>query len=320
MELNKITTRTLSMCGSARVFGQAIIEAAEFNDNIVVMTADQSTAGRLDYFQAKKPERFFNVGIAEQNMIGIAAGLVKENFIPFTLAQATFSTNRCFDQFKINLGYMNLGIKVVGFGAGLGIGQYGPTHFSIEDIALARTVPNVVVLSPADCTETYKCIMAAASDPRPMYIRLTGGMGNPIVYSQDYNFEIGRAITLREGDDIAIVATGTMVANALKAAEMLEKEGLSVKVIDMHTIKPLDTNAVDSCCNAKLLVTAEEHSTIGGLGSAVAEYLANKQVRPRHLIIGVEDCYPAPGDYKYLMEICGLTSTDIFSKIKKYIN
>lgn len=308
------------MCGSARVFGQAVIEAAEANDNIVVMTADQSTAGRLDYFQAKKPDRFFNIGIAEQNMIGIAAGLVKEGFIPFTLAQATFSTNRCFDQFKINLGYMNLGIKVVGFGAGLGIGQYGPTHFSIEDIALARTVPNVVILSPADCTETYKCIIAAANDPRPMYIRLTGGMGNPIVYSHDYNYEIGRAITLREGDDISIIATGTMVANSLKAAEKLAQEGLSVKVIDMHTIKPLDTKAIDSCLNAKLLVTAEEHSVVGGLGSAVAEYLACKQTKPSQLIIGVEDDYPAPGDYKYLLEQCGLTADDIFSRIKKIIN
>ena len=315
MEFNKITTRTLSMCGSSRAFGQAVIECADLDDRIVVLTADQSTAGRLDLFQAKYPERFYNIGIAEQNMVGIAAGLAKEGFIPFTLAQATFSTNRCFDQFKANLGYMNFGIKVVGFGAGLGIGQYGPTHFSIEDIAIVRSIPNVVILSPADCTSTYKCIMAAARDPRPMYIRLTGGMGMPIVYAQDFDFEIGKAITLKEGDDIAIIATGAMVSNSIKVATELEQTGYTVKVIDMHTIKPLDTETIVRCSNAKLIVTIEEHSVIGGLGSAVAELFACADIRPKHLLIGVNDFYPAPGEYKYLINKCGLDVSTIKEKI-----
>lgn len=319
MELNKITSRTLSMCGSSRTFGQAVIEAAEENNKVVVLTADQSTAGRLDYFREKFPQNFFNIGIAEQNMIGIAAGLAKEGFVPFTLAQATFSTNRCFDQLKINLGYMQLGIKIVGFGAGLGIGQYGPTHFSIEDIALVRSVPNVVILSPADCAATYKCILSAAKDPRPTYIRLTGGMGNPVVYDQDFEFEIGKSIELKSGTDVAIIATGTMVYNSLKAAEKLESDGFSVKVIDMHTIKPLDENALRKCCRAKLIVSVEEHSVVGGLGSCVAEFLSNLANRPKHLIIGVPDFYPAPGEYKYLLQTCNLTSEDIYNKIHSYL-
>lgn len=319
MEFNKITTRTLSMCGSSRAFGQAVIECADSDERIVVLTADQSTAGRLELFQAKYPSRFYNVGIAEQNMVGIAAGLAKEGFVPFTLAQATFSTNRCFDQFKINLGYMEFGINIVGFGAGLGIGQYGPTHFSVEDIAIVRAIPNVVILSPADCTETYKCIQAAARDPRPTYIRLTGGMGNPIVYGEDYEFTIGKSITLRNGSDISLIATGTMVYQSLKVAEMLEADGYSVKVIDMHTIKPLDVDAIRDCLDSKLIVTLEEHSVIGGLGGAVSEALALETKHPRHLIIGVPDSYPAPGEYKFLLEVCKLTVSDIYTKIKNII-
>lgn len=319
MELNKITTRTLSMCGSARTFGQAIIDIAKENKNVVVLTADQSTAGRLDMFQKVFPERFFNVGIAEQNMIGIAAGLAKEGFTPFTLAQATFSTNRCFDQFKINLGYMEFGIKVVGFGAGLGIGQYGPTHFSMEDIAMVRAIPNVVILSPADCTETYKCIIAASKDSRPTYIRLTGGMGNPIVYKTDYEYVIGKSIQLKEGNDISIIGTGTMVHVGLEVAAHLEEKGYSVKVIDMHTIKPLDEEAVQDCCNSKLIVTLEEHSIIGGLGSAVAEVLSMCPNRSKHLIVGIQDTYPIPGEYNYLLALAKLTPKDIENKIEKVL-
>lgn len=319
MTYNDITTRTLSMCGASRTFGQALIEAAAENEKVIALTADQCTAARLDFFAQKYPNRYLNIGIAEQNMVGVAAGLAKEGFNPFAFAQATFVTNRCYDQFKINLSYMQLGVKMVGFGAGLGIGQYGATHMSLEDIALVRCLPNVIILSPADCTETYKAVIAAANDPRPMYIRLTGGMGNPIVYKEDYDFQIGKSITLKEGKDIAIIATGVMVNNALQAAKTLEEKGYSVMVVDMHTIQPLDTDVIESCLDTKLLVSVEEHFVRGGLGSAIAEHLSMCDKRPRHLILGVQGDYPAPGEYNYLLNVCKLTPNHIAEAILKNI-
>lgn len=315
MELDRQKIRTYSLLGSHRTFGQVALELPKINENVVVMVADQMSPAGLEYFRDQQSDRFINIGIAEQNLIGVASGMAKEGMTPFALAQATFATGRCFDQIKINMAYMQLGVKVVGLSAGLSIGQYGATHMSVEDVSLMRSLPNIVVLSPADCTETAKALMAAAVDPRPTYIRLSGWMNCPIVYKKDYDYQIGEAITLKEGEDIAIIATGPMVYNALKAADMLAEEGLSVKVVDMHTIKPLDTEAINACLNAKMIVTAEEHSVIGGLGSAVAEHLAPLAVRPPQLIIGTNDKYIKAGDYLYLQKQFGLTPIQIKDNI-----
>ena len=320
MEFNRQTIRTYSLLGSHRTFGQVALEFPKIDDKIVVLAADQCSPAGLEYFRDKYPDKYYNVGIAEQNMIGIAAGLAKEGFKPFVTAQATFSTTRCFDQIKINMGYMGFGIKIVGLSAGLAIGQYGATHMSMEDIALTRVIPNMVVLSPADCTETAKALIAAAKDNRPMYIRLSGWMNNPIVYKENYDFEIGKAITMQEGSDIAIIATGTMVFNSIKAAKILEESGLSVKIVNMHTIKPLDVEAIRKCCAAKLLVTIEEHSVIGGLGSAVAEEISLYNSKPRHLIIGIDDYYVKSGEYSYLVKKVGLSSEQIAARILKTYN
>ena len=180
-----------------------------------------------------------------------------------------------------------------------------------------RSIPNVIILSPADCTETIKAILAAATVKAPIYIRLSGPMNCPMVYKEDYDYEIGKAITLNEGSDIAIIATGTMVYNSLKAAKILEEDGISVRVINMHTIKPMDIEAVRSCLNAKLIVTVEEHSIHGGLGGAVAEILALEEHKPKQLIIGISDEYKHAGEYKYLLEQYGLTPEDIVNKILK---
>ena len=317
MELNRQTIRTYSLLGSHRTFGQVALEFPKIDDKIVVLAADQCSPAGLEYFRDQYPDKYYNVGIAEQNMIGIAAGLAKEGFKPFVTAQATFSTTRCFDQIKINMGYMGFGIKIVGLSAGLAIGQYGATHMSMEDIALTRVVPNMVVLSPADCTETAKALIAAAKDERPTYIRLSGWMNNPIVYKDDYDFEIGKAITMQEGSDIAIIATGTMVYNSIKAAKILAESNLSVKIVNMHTIKPLDADAVKKCCAAKLLVTIEEHSVIGGLGSAVAEEISIYTHKPKHLILGIEDHNVKSCEYNYLVKKVGLTAEQIADKILK---
>lgn len=315
MEIDRLKIRTYSLLGSHRTLGQAALELPNVNEKAIVMVADQCSPAGLEQFRDQYPEKYFNIGIAEQNMIGVAAGMANEDFTPFVVAQAAFATARCLDQIKINMGYMGHGIKIIGLSAGLAIGQYGATHMSIEDVALLRSIPNMVILSPADCTEAFKAILTAANDSRPTYIRLTGWVNNPIVYKSDYNYEIGKAITLCEGGDIAIIASGPSVYNSLKAAKSLEELGYSVKVVNMHTIKPLDTQAIDECLDAKLLVTVEEHTIIGGLGSAVAEHLALNERRPKHLIIGTNDKYIKPGEYNYLVEQFGLDSKSIKEKI-----
>lgn len=315
IELDRQKIRTYSLLGSHRTFGQVALELPKINDKVIVMVADQMSPAGLEKFRDECPDKFINIGIAEQNLIGVASGMAKEGLTPFVLAQAVFATGRCFDQIRVNLAYMQFGVKIVGLSAGLSIGQYGATHQSLEDVALMRALPNMVVLSPADCTETAKALIATATDPRPTYIRLSGWMNSPIVYKKDYDYQIGKAITLREGTDVAIIATGPLVYNSLKAADMLAEEGLTVKVIDMHTIKPLDKEAIDECLNAKLIVTAEEHSVIGGLGSAVTEYLALKAEKPRQLIIGTDDKYIKAGDYLYLQEQFGLTPIQLKDEI-----
>lgn len=304
-----------SRLGSCGAFGQAALALPELNGNTVILTADLCSFSGLERFKNKYPERFYNVGIAEQNMVGIAAGMAKEGYTPFITTYATFAAMRCADQIKVNMGYMNLGIKLVGLTAGCAVGILGPTHMALEDIAVMRSIPNVIVLSPADCTATVKAVLAAAQTNAPVYLRLSGTMGNPIVYKEDFDFKIGKANRLREGRDICLFATGAMVHNALNAAEFLENEGISVKVVDMHTIKPLDKEAVREACDAKLIVSVEEHSEIGGLGSAIAEELSLKKRRPPHLIIGTRDAYPHAGDYAYLHRFQRLTAEGIAQQL-----
>ena len=317
IDFTPINIRTWSMLGSCGAFGIAAMELPEVNDKSVILTADLCTFSGLDRFKAKYPNRLYNIGIAEQNMVGIAAGMAKEGFTPFATTYATFASMRCADQIKVNMGYMALPVKLVGLTAGFSVGILGATHIALEDTAVMRSIPNIVILSPADCTATIKAVFAAAKTETPVYLRLSGTMNNPVVYKEDFDFEIGKAITLREGTDIAVIATGTMVYNSLKAAEKIAENGLSVKVIDMHTIKPLDEESVKATCSAKLIVTVEEHSIYGGLGGAVAEVLALVQSKPPHLIIGVEGDYPHAASYPYLLEKAGLTSEQIAEKILK---
>lgn len=308
--------RMWSRLGSCGAFGLAALELPNIDDKAVILTSDLTFYSGLERFKASFPDRLYNLGIAEQNMVGVAAGFAKEGFNPFATTYATFASLRSADQVKVNMGYMKLGIKLVGLTAGLSVGILGATHMSFEDIAVMRAIPNIVLLSPADCTETIKATLAAAKMKEPVYLRLTGTMSNPPVYKEDYEFEVGKAITLKEGSDVAVIATGTMVYNSLKAAEILEEQGISCKVINMHTIKPLDTEAVKDACKAKLIVTVEEHSVIGGLGSAVAEVLACETQRPPQLVIGLMDSYSHAADYNYLIEQYGLTAKQIAGKIQ----
>lgn len=306
------------MLGSRGTFGVAMLDLGATADDLMVLTADLSTTSGLDRFRSTYPAKFVNVGIAEPNMIGVAAGLAKEGNVVFATTFATFAAMRSYEQVRLNLGYMGLNVKVVGLASGFAMGMFGNTHYGMEDLALMRAVPGLTVLSPADGAAVVKMVHAAYRHKGPVYIRLTGAMGNPVVYKQDFDLEIGKAITPCEGADLTIIATGTMVYESMVAARLLKEDGISATVVDMHTIKPLDTSAVDrACATSKLIVTVEEHGIIGGLGGAVAEYKAGLKQSPRQVFIGIPDRFGKAGDYKYLLGKYGLTGAQIAERIAK---
>lgn len=319
IEFNMKNARTWSMLGPSGVLGLAMSELAMEDDKLAVITSDLCFFSGLERFKKAYPERLINVGIAEQNMIGVAAGMAKEGMKVFTTTYATFASTRALDQVRVNVGYMDIPIKIIGLTAGFAAGILGATHMSTEDIAIMRSIPNMVVISPADCMETMKAILATGKINKPVYIRMNGIQRAPIVYDKDYDFEIGKANKLKNGSDVSIIATGTAVYQALKATEQLEARGISCDVIDVHTIKPIDTQMIISCCNRRAIVTVEEHSKIGGLGAAVAEVLAPLKNTPPHLFIGVNDVYPHAASYETLLNESGLTAEKIYLNIIEFL-
>lgn len=317
LTINKMNAAIWSRLGSRGTFGVALTDLASEYDDLMVLTADLAITSGLGRFQTQYPQKFLNVGIAEQNMIGIGAGMANEGKNVFVTTFATFAAMRSYEQIRMHLGYMELNVKVVGLASGLAMGMFGNTHYGIEDLALMRAVPGLLVLSPADGAEIVKTIQAMVKYKGPAYIRLSGAMNNPPVYKEEYDFQAGKAVTLRDGgSDVTIIATGTMVHEALSAAKLLEEQGRSVTVVNMHTIKPLDTSAVDkACASSKLIVTIEEHSVVGGLGSAVAEYKSTLPKAPRQLLIGLPDDFGKSGEYRYLLEKYGLIAERIAKNI-----
>jgi transketolase len=282
----------------------------------MVVTADVSTSAGLDRFRKTYPEKFVDVGIAEQNMIGIAAGLADNGYNVFTTTFAPFQTLRCLDQIKVNLAYSNIKVTMTGLASGLINGPLGNTHCCIEDVGALRSIPNLTILSPADGVGIMKAVFASSESDEPTFIRLTGGSNNPIVYHEDINFKIGEAIEIETGHDLTIFATGTMVFYSLQAAKILAQQGISASVWDMHTIKPIDETVVRKAADKnKLIVTVEEHNVIGGLSSAVSECLSSNKIRPPQLSIGINDFFPKPGDYPFMLKQCGLTPEQIAQNI-----
>jgi len=318
LEITSKNARQWSRLGSRGVFGQAILSLAETKKDLMVLSADLGSSSGLSRFKNAFPDKFLNVGISEQNMIGVAAGLAKEGSVVFATSFAPFIAMRASEQIRMNMGYMDLNIKAVAIGSGIAMAFLGNSHYGIEDASIMRSIPNLTVVSPADCGEIVKTVFAAAEYEGPMYIRLTGEANNPVVYKEDYNFEIGKAITLREGSEITIIANGTMVYESLEAAKILELEGLSATVVNMHTIKPLDTSVIDKAvASSKLIVSVEEHSVIGGLGGAISEYKTSLRNAPPQLIIGLPDKFGKVGEHRYLLEKYGLTAKQIAEKIVK---
>ncbi len=315
--INQSNARQWSRIGSRGVFGQAILAVAEHHPEVMVISADLGNSSGLDRFKKTYPDQFLNVGIAEQNMIGVAAGMAKEGYNVFATSFSPFIAMRASEQVRMNLGYMGMNVKAVAIGSGVAMAFLGNSHYGIEDAAVMRSIPNITVVCPADCAEIFKTVQAAAKFEGPMYIRLTGAVGNPPVYTEDYTFEIGKAVTLREPADVTFVAAGSMVYESLEAAKLLSEVGIHAGVINMHTLKPLDTAVLDVALQrSRLVVTVEEHSVIGGLGGAVAEYKAARRHAPPQLILGLPDAFDVTGDYRFLLERHGLVAAKIAGRVQ----
>lgn len=320
MEYRSIDIRTWSMLGQRGTFGVAMEALGAENENIVALSADLCNTSGLDRFATKFSDRFLNVGIAEQNLVGVAAGMADAGKIPFATTFANFAALRACEMVRHFMGYMKCNVKLVGLSAGFGMEFFGNTHYGIEDIAALRSIPNLVILSPADGLEVVKCVQAAAQWQGPVYIRLTGVMNQPMVYRKDFDFEIGKPVLLREGQDVLMLATGSMVDRAIKAAKLLEGQGLDTTVIDVHTLQPFDKTVLNRLRQEKLVVTVEEHSVTGGLGSIVAEVMAEKGCAIPLLTLGVGKGYIKAGDYAYMLEQHGLTAEGIAQRVAEQIN
>ncbi len=318
MIINERNIKTWSIIGPRATLGIVALELAKDVNNLMVLTCDVSTSAGLDRYRKTFPEKYLDLGIAEQNLIGVATGLASEGFNVVTTTFAPFQTIRCCEQIKVNIGYMKHKVCMVGIASGLVLGTLGFTHCCIEDIGILRSIPNIKIISPADSLETIKALQAAVKSDTSTYIRLTGGSNNPIVYKEDYKFEIGKAINLLEGKDITIFSAGAMISNCLEAAKKLKEKNISSRVVNMHTIKPIDTKAIDEACKfSKLIISVEEHNIIGGLGSSIAEHLAKSNNSPKLLTIGIQDYYSKGGTYKFLQDKHGLTPDKIVNNILK---
>ncbi len=285
--------------------------AAEYPE-MVALSADLTPTARLVEFKDTYPDRFFDVGIAEQNLIDFSAGLALEGLRPFAVGLAAMVPMRPAEQMRAAVGYMNANVTVIGIEAGVRFGPLGNTHYAMDDIATVRAIPNFTVLAPSDPLSTHKALYACIEHEGPVYMRLTGGPGYPVMYPEDFDFEIGKAIEYRAGSDVAFVAAGSLLAASVEAADILEGKGISTRVVDMHTIKPLDTEMLDRVlAENKLIVTVEEHSAFGGLGGAVAEYKAGVANAPRQVFASLGDKFQKLGDHKYLMKENGLTAPDL---------
>jgi transketolase len=289
----------------------AMLDAVEANRDVVVLAADLAKAVGV-YECIKYEGQYFNLGICEQNMIGVACGLAKEGKIPVASSFVPFIALRALEQVRTSAAYMNLNVKMIGTNAGLRGGKAGTSHYGLEDITVMRCIPNVTVLSPGDGLSMYKLIRAMIGHPGPVYLRVAGVPQMPILYKSDVDFEIGKAIRHMEGDDVVLFATGPMVGRSLEAADALKEKGIDAGVFDVHTIKPIDRQAVlDAAEKARLIVTLEENTVIGGLGGAVAEVLAQSGAKARLKIMGITDEFLKIATYEDQLRKCGLLPEQI---------
>lgn len=296
-------------------YGKALVELGEKNPNVLVLDADLAAATKTGGFKKAFPDRFFDTGIAESNMMGVAAGLATTGYTVFASSFAMFSAGRAFEQVRNTIGYPHLNVKIGATHAGISVGEDGASHQCCEDIALMRSIPGMVIINPADDVEARAAVFAAAEHDGPVYMRF-GRLAVPRIFDEDYKFEIGKAVNLKEGSDVTIIATGLMVNEAIEASKILEAEGISVELINMHTIKPLDKEAVVAAAKKTgCIVTAEEHNVIGGLGDAVCDAVCAEFPVPV-VKVGVEDTFGKSGPAVDLLHIFGLDAKNIVEKAK----
>ena len=309
-DVKKIATR--------ESYGNALAELGAEHKDVVVLDADLAAATKTGVFKKAFPERFIDCGIAESNMMGVAAGLATTGLVPFASSFAMFAAGRAFEQVRNSIGYPHLNVKIGATHAGISVGEDGATHQCNEDIALLRTIPGMVVISPADDVEAKAAVKAAYEHQGPVYLRF-GRLAVPVINDRpDYKFEIGKGVVLREGKDLTIIATGLPVSNCLEAAEKLAADGIDAKVINIHTIKPLDEELVVAAAKETgKVVTVEEHSVIGGLGSAVCDVLAEK-APTKVMKIGINDTFGESGPAVELLKKYGLDTDSIYEKIKEF--
>ncbi|HOU01855.1 MAG TPA: transketolase C-terminal domain-containing protein [Bacteroidales bacterium] len=302
-----------------KTFGEAVIEAAEKNPDVVVLSADSSSGSGLGAFPSRFPDRHFEFGIMEQGVIGYASGLATTGKIPVFAAIAPFVTARPFEMFRNDLGYMDQNVKVVGRCAGLTYDQLGSTHHSIDDVAIIRTIPGVTVINPGDPVTIKKAVHAMIEHKGPCYLKI-GSPKMPVLYPEDIDFKLGKGIVMHDGRDVTLIGTGTVLSKAVGAAKLLEEAGISVRLIDIHTIKPLDRDLILAAARETgRIVTVEEHFVAGGLGSAIAE-LCSQEYPVKMKMIGLPDQYASNGPYEELLRKYGLQSDQICETIIKFLN
>lgn len=294
-------------------YGKALVELGQKNDKVIVFDADLAAATKTGMFKKEFPERFIDCGIAEGNMMGVAAGMATAGYTVFASSFAMFAAGRAFEQVRNTIGYPHINVKIGATHAGISVGEDGASHQCCEDIALMRTIPGMTIINPADDVEARLAVMAAAEIDGPVYMRF-GRLAVPRIFDENYKFEVGKGVYLKEGKDVTIIATGLMVERALQAADMLAAEGIDAAVINMATIKPIDKDIIiDAAKKTGAIVTAEEHSVIGGLGEAVAGVVAETKPVPV-LRVGVEDTFGKSGPALELLEIYGLNAENICKK------
>ena len=304
------------------IFGLAAVDSKNHQKDLIISTADLAFLSGLERFGKMYPEKLINVGIAEQNLLGVSAGLANEGKVVVATTYATFITMRSCEQLRHYLGYMKSNVKVVGSGAGLVQGFSGNTHYTIEDIAMTRSIPNLTVISPADSMEAVKAFEKSINNDNPTYLRLTGALNIPIVYKHDYDFVIGDPITIMEGKNLAVFATGTMVGFALRAIESIKVNyGIDIALINIHTLKPLNENKVKEIIQKySLLVSVEEHNIYGGLGSILSEVITKYDLNKKLIRMGIEDRFEHCGDYAYNLEKHGLSSESLQNRFMSILN
>ena len=307
---------------TAEIYGQALVELGRAHPEVVALTADLAKSTKIGDFAKEFPDRFFNVGIAEQNMFGVAAGMARAGLVPFLSTFSQFASFRAADQLHTDICYQNVNAKVIATHSGTSCGQAGSTHHAICDLAVTRSIPNLTVICPADGLETYNAVMAAYETPGPFYIRINRGFDRVLYKTKDYGFEVGKAHVCHEGTDLTIIACGSCVFQAVEAADFLEKaDGLKIRVLDMHTIKPIDKEAIlKAVGDTRRIITVEDHNVIGGLGSAVAEVVVESGKGCAFRKLGIQDRFAPIGLHEDIMAVLGIDANGIISAVREVMH